>query len=49
MAKTISSKSSVKASAAKPVVKPQSWDKNPNIETAIGLYKLEDGDKTEEE
>ena len=48
MAKTISRKISVKASAAKPLGKPPPGDKTPGLEPAIRFYELEDGDKTEE-
>ena len=48
MAKTISSKSSVKASAAKPLGNPPPGDKTLGIEPATRFYKIEDGDKTEE-
>ena len=48
MAKTISSKSSVKTSAAKPSGKPPTRDKTLGLERAIRFYEIEDGDNTEE-
>ena len=41
-------KSSVKASAAKPLVNPPPVDKTLGIESAIRFYELEDGDNTKE-
>ena len=48
MAKTISKKISVKASAAKPLGKPPPRDKTLGLEPAICFYAIEDGDDTEE-
>ena len=48
MAKTISNKSSVKASASKPSGKSPYRDKTFGIEPAIRFYDIEDGDETEE-
>ena len=48
MAKTISKKISVKASASKPSWKSPPGDKNFGIEPEIRFYAIEDGDKTEE-
>ena len=48
MAKTISKKSSVKASAAKPWDKLHSRDKTLVIEPVIRLYVIEDGDENEQ-
>ena len=47
MAKSISKKSSVKDSAAKPSGKPPPGDKTFGLETAIRLYAIEDGDEDE--
>ena len=47
MAKSISKKSSVKASAAKPLGKPPTGDKTFGIEPAIRFYGIEDGDNNE--
>ena len=48
MAKTISKKISVKASAAKYLGKPLPGDKILGLETATHFYVIEDGDETEE-
>ena len=48
MAKTISKKISVKASAAKPLGKPPTGDKTLRIDPAILFYAIEGSDKTEE-
>ena len=47
MAKSISKKSSFKASSAKPLGKPPPGDKTCGIEPAIRFYEIEDGDETE--
>ena len=47
MANSISKKSSIKASTAKPSGKLPSGDKNCGLETAIRFYGIEDGDETE--
>ena len=47
MAQTISKKSSVKDSTAKPSGKPLPGDKTCGLETAIRFYEIEDGDETE--
>ena len=47
-AKTISRKSSVKASAAKPPGNPTPRDEILGLEPATHFYEIEDGDKTEE-
>ena len=47
MAKPISKKSYVKASAAKPYIKPPPGDKTCGLEPAIHFYEIEDGDETE--
>ena len=49
MEKSISEKSSVKASAAKPSVKPPPGDKYFGIDPDIRFYEIEDGDETEKE
>ena len=46
MAKTISKKSSVKASVANPLGKPLPRDKILGFETEIRFYAIEDGDET---
>ena len=48
MTNTTSKKISVKASTAKPSIKPPPGDKTLGIESAIRLYAIEDGDDTEE-
>ena len=48
MAKTISRKSSVKASAAKPPGKPLPRDDILGLEPAIRFYEIEDSVKTKE-
>ena len=48
MAKTISKKISVKASAAKPLGKFPPRDKTIGIDPEICFYAIEDGDETEE-
>ena len=48
MTKTISRKSSLKASAAKPLGKPPPRDEIIGLEPDIRFYLIEDGDKTEE-
>ena len=48
MAKTISKKISVKASAENPLGKPTPWDKNLGIDPDIRCYTIEDGDETAE-
>ena len=48
MAKIISKKSSVKASAAKPSGKPPSRDKTLGVDPEIRFYAIEDGGETEE-
>ena len=47
MAKSISKKSSVKASAAKPLGKPPYGDKSCGIDLDIRFYDIEDIDETE--
>ena len=47
MANTISDKSSVKASEAKPSGKPPPGDKTFGLDPAIRFYSIEDRDKTE--
>ena len=47
MANTICNKIPVKASAAKPLVKPLPGDKTLGIEPEIRFYVIEDGDDTE--
>ena len=47
MAKSISEKSSVKASAANPLGQPPPEDKTFGIELDILFYAIEDGDETE--
>ena len=47
MAKNIIKKSSVMASASKPLGKPPYGDKTCGLETAIRLYAIEDGYETE--
>ena len=47
MANNTSKKISVKASAAKPLVKPPPGDKTFGLDPAIHFYAIEDGDKTE--
>ena len=49
MAKTISKKSSVKASSEKPSGKPLPGDKTFGIEPDIRFYAIEDRDNTENE
>ena len=46
--KTISKKSSVKASAAKTLGNPPTGDKTLGLDPAIGLYYIEDGGETED-
>ena len=48
MAKTISKKTSVKASAGKASDKPLHGDKTIVIEPTIRFYAIEDGDENEE-
>ena len=48
MAKTISKKISVKASASKPLVKPPTRDKTLVLETKFRFYTIEEGDDTAE-
>ena len=48
MAKTISKKISVKASAAKPLDKPLPGDKTLGLEPAVRFYKVEEGDENSE-
>ena len=48
MAKTVSKKSSVKASVANPLGKPPPGDKTLGIDLVIRLYAIEDGDETEQ-
>ena len=48
MAKTISKKIPVQASAAKPLGKHPPGDKNFGIEPAISFYAIENGGNTEE-
>ena len=48
MAKTMSRKSSVKASTSKTSGKTLPGYKTPGIEPKIHFYEVEDGDKTEE-
>ena len=48
MAKIISTKISVKASAAKPLCKPRPEDKTLGLQTEIRSYELEESDETEE-
>ena len=48
MAKTISKKISVKASAENPLGKPTPWVKNLGIDPDIRCYTIEDGDETAE-
>ena len=47
MAKSISTKFSVKASSSKPLGKPPPGDKTFGIERAVQFYEIEDGDETE--
>ena len=47
MTKTISKKSSVEDSAAKPLGKPLPGDKTLGIDPSIRFYSIEDGDDTE--
>ena len=47
MAKTISKKSSIKASSAKTLGKPPPGDKTFGIEPVIRFYYIEDDDETE--
>ena len=47
MAKSISKKSYVKASSAKPSGKPPPGDKTCGIDPATRFYEIEDGDGTE--
>ena len=47
MEKSISKKSSVKVSAAKPSGKPPTGDKTWGIDPDIRFYDIEDGDETE--
>ena len=47
MAKSISKRSSVKYSIAKPLGKPPHGDKYLGLEPAIHFYLIEDGNKTE--
>ena len=46
MGKITSNKISIKASAAKPLVKPPIRDKKLGLEIDIRFYTLEDGDET---
>ena len=48
MARSISRKSSVKASTDKPSGNTPTGDKTPGIEPSIRFYELEDSDNTEE-
>ena len=47
MAKSISKKSSIEASAAKPLGKPPPGDETFGLEPDIPFYDKEDGDETE--